>query len=333
MNRGCRQLRRLTLLAGGAVLPAAMAEPNAIPDPSFEEPAATSRWSSADGASGLTTDRARSGRQSLWLRNHGQGVRGTALHYAGQAGVPVAGVSPGREYVFAVHVRAEDVSGVGAGGKPLVVLRWRDAAGKALGAELYDWAPYGTYDFQRRILHLQAPEGAARIDVGFRSWWDCLTGVTYWDDASLVPRTVPGRGGWLAAYEAEEAAGRSDVRVAREIDGFHGSGYLVPTADGAVIEWDQVAGGGPRVLAVRYSWEGAARALELFVGGASQGRRVPVCTGRRGSYATENWAVVLPPGRNAVRLMVRIQGAQEKICPLIDRLEVYERLPPAVSSP
>lgn len=302
---------------------------NLVPDPSFEEPTATTAWKSADAASMLTTAHQRSGAQSLMLLNDGKGVKGTALHNVGQVGVPVAGVSPGREYVFTVFVKAENVTGVDAGGKPLVVLRWSDSSGRRLAQEMYDWAPYGSYDFQKRVLHLQAPAGASKIDIGFRSWWDCLTGATYWDDVGFAPRDVPGRGALLETHEAEAASAQAKGRVANVIPGFHGTGYFVPTASGAVLEWKDIAGDGQRVLAVRYSWEGAAKPLELLVNGASLGKKLPVCTGRRGSYATENWTARLSASRNTIRLVIQTQGMNEKISPMIDRLEVYAASPSA----
>jgi hypothetical protein len=324
--------RAACLAAAGAcclLARAALAQENAVPDPSFEQPAATSPWKSADAASQLTTAHRHSGAQSLMLRNDGQGVKGTALHNVGQAGVPITSIAPGREYVFSVFVKAENVTGVDAGGKPLVVLRWRDAANRKLAQEMYDWAPYGSYDFQRRILHLQAPAGATQIDIGFRSWWDCLTGATYWDDVGFSPRVVSGRGALLETHEAEAAGTRERGKVANAIPGFHGAGYFVPTASGAALEWNDIAGDGQRVLAVRYSWEGAAKPLELLVNGASLGKKLPVCTGRRGSYATEHWTAALPARRNTVRLVIQTQGVNEKICPMIDRLEVYAATPSA----
>lgn len=167
-------------LSGGAA-------ENSVFDPSFEAPAATSPWRPSDGSSRLTTEHRHTGAQSLRLDHAGKGEAERSIHQAVQTAIPVAGVSPEKEYVFRVHVKAARVTGVGGGGKPLVVLRWRDSAGKKLAGELYDWAPYGTYDFQARTLHFQAPAGAAAIDVGFRSWWDCLTGTTWWDITTAGP--------------------------------------------------------------------------------------------------------------------------------------------------
>lgn len=305
------------LAAGDAVVT------NLIPDPSFEAASATSPWRLSDSAAQLTTAQKRSGQQSLMLANDGKGVAGQAVHNAVQTGIPIAGLEPGREYVFTVQVKAENVTGVGGGGKPLVVLRWRDATGRKLAMEMYNWAPYGTYDFRPSILHLQAPEGAAQLDVGFRSWWDCLTGVTWWDDVSFHPRLVPGRGALIETLEAETAAVRAGGKVADNLAGFSGTGYFVPKDADAALEWNNVAGDGECVLAIRYSWEGAAKPLELSVNGASLGKRTPALTGRRGSYATENWPVRLAPGPNVVRLAIPTVGRDDKVRPMIDRLEVY----------
>jgi hypothetical protein len=56
----------------------------------------------------------------------------------------------------------------------------------------------------------------------------------------------------------------------------------------------------------------------------SQGSKQPNVTGRRGSWATENWNVNLPSGNNTVRLVIgKSSLTGEKIRPQIDRLEVY----------
>ena len=320
----------LIVLASGALLSSAtVAEANSIPDPSFEKPAASSNWKRSDYASSLSKTVKRSGAQSLRLLNDGTGSTGTRrVHNVVQSSIPVAGVVRGKEYEFTVYVRGENVRGIGGGGKPLTVLRWRNASNGRLAGELYNWAPYGTYNFTPMKLHFQAPAGAAKIDVGFRSWWDNLSGVTYWDDANLVPRVIPGRGSLLSTYQAETANIRSGGRVSSVIGDYTGSGYYDVTSNGAVLEWNNVAGGGQRVIAVRYSWEGASKPLEVFVNGVSQGRKTPVWTGHRGSYATENWKVNLPAGSNRVRVRIeKASGGGAKIQPLIDRLEVYSAAP------
>jgi hypothetical protein len=312
----------LTLAAASlAAASRASAQGNAIPDPSFEDPASSTRWVSSDSASRLTPLQKRTGAQSIMLLNDGTGVVGTSVHNVTQTNIPVAGVAPGQEYAFTAYVRAENVTGIGAGGKPLTVLRWRNASNQKIAEELYNWAPYGSYDFRPLTLHFQAPAGAAKIDVGFRSWWDCLTGRTYWDDASLVPRVIPGRGALLASYQAETADTRSGGLVASAFAGYTGTGYYEVTATAAALQWSNVAGGGDRVVAARYSWEGSAQPMELFVNGASQGKRTPALTGRLGSYATENWTVTLPAGGNTIRLSVQKSASGGQ--PLIDRLEVY----------
>jgi hypothetical protein len=128
----------------------------------------------------------------------------------------------------------------------------------------------------------------------------------------------------LGTFEAEAAATQTGGKIAASIPGFSGAGYFVPAISGAVLEWNDITGGGDRVFAVRYSWEGSAKPLELFVDDASLGKKNPAWTGRRGSYATENWPARLAAGRHTVRLVTQIPGRAEKICPLIDRLEVYD---------
>ncbi len=219
-------------------------------------------------------------------------------------------------------VKGNNVVGIGAGGKPLAVVRWRNAAQQKIRSEMYNWAPYGTYDWRQMKLHLQAPQDATGVDVSFRSWWDCTGGETYWDDVSLTPRDFGSRGSLLANYQAENA----DIRTGGSIQTYHpdytGSGYFDVTSDGAILQWNNVAGGGDRILAARYSWEGVVRYLELFVNGVSQGRKKPELTGRRGSWASELWNVNLPAGSNTVRLKIGNVGGEDAQ-PMIDRLEVY----------
>ena len=83
---------------------------------------------------------------------------------------------------------------------------------------------------------------------------------------------------------------RKDREAQREqtLTGDHidhsGSGYYDVTVDGAVIEWQNVISGTNRTIAVRFSWEGSPRDIELLVNGVSAGKSEPVPTGRRGTW-------------------------------------------------
>ena len=294
-----------------------VAQANVIPDPSFE--GGTANWQLGDYGSSIVSSPRRTGSRALRLINDFDGSVAPS-HNAGQ--YRINGVVGGREYVYTVWVKGNNVTGIGAGGKPLVVVRWRNAAQQKIREEMYHWAPYGTYDWLEMKLHLQAPLGATGVDVSFRSWWDCTGGQTYWDDVSLAPRDFGSRGSLLATYQAESANIRNGGSIRSTEPDYTGSGYFDVTSDGAILQWNNVAGGGARFLSARYSWEGNVRYLELFVNGVSQGRKTPEGTGRRGSWASELWDVNLPAGNNTVRLQIGKAGG-EKSQPMIDRLEVY----------
>jgi hypothetical protein len=211
----------------------------------------------------------------------------------------------------------------GPGDAPMIVLRWRDAAGSLITKEMYNWAPLGTYDWRQMRIHVQAPPNAAQVDVAFRSWWLCIDGTTFWDDVVVAPRAFPNRGSRLASYQAEAATTRTGGSVRSAEPDYSGTGYFDVTTNSAVLEWNNVQGGGARVLSMRYALEGAARNVQLFVNGVSQGSKLPTTTGRRGSWATEDWLVNLPSGNNTVRLVIGKANGGEKIQPQIDRLDVY----------
>ncbi len=294
-----------------------VAQANVIPDPSFE--GGTTYWRSGDYGSSIISAPTRTGSRALKLINDFDGTKAPA-HNAGQ--YQINGVVGGREYVYTVWVKGNNVEGIGAGGKPLMVVRWRNAAQQRIRNEMFNWAPYGTYDWRQMKIRLQAPSSATGVDVSFRSWWDCTGGVTYWDDVSLTPRDFGNRGSMVASYQAEEANVRTGGSVENSHSDYTGSGYYDVSSDGAILQWNNVAGGGSRVIAARYSWEGNCRYLELFVNGVSQGRKKPEVTGRRGSWASELWTVNLPAGSNTVRLRIGNAGG-EKAQPMIDRLEVF----------
>ena len=116
-------------------------------------------------------------------------------------------------------------------------------------------------------LHLQAPLGATGVDISFRSWWDCLDGQTYWDDVSIAQRDFGSRGSMLATYQVENANIHTGGSIRSHEPDYTGSGYFDVSSDGAILQWNYVSGGGDRILATRYSWEGNVRYLELFVSG------------------------------------------------------------------
>ncbi len=295
-----------------------VAQANIVPDPSFER--GTANWQLGDYASSIVSAPTRTGSKALKLINDFDGSVAPS-HNAGQ--YRINGIVGGREYVYKVWVRGNNVTGIGAGGKPLVVVRWRNAAQQKIREEMYNWAPYGTYNWREMKLHMQAPSAATGVDVSFRSWWDCTGGQTYWDDVSLAPRDFGSRGSMLATYQAENANIRSGGSIRSTEPDYTGSGYFDVSSDGAILQWNNVSGGGNRILAARYTWEGNVRYLELFVNGVSRGRKTPVMTGRRSSWASELWNVNLPAGSNTVRLKIGQAGHELAAQPMIDRLEVF----------
>jgi hypothetical protein len=288
---------------------------NIIPDPSMENGAA---WVPSDGNAAVVTGVARTGTRSIRLIQNGTGNNSQPNHNITQSNIP--GVIPGAEYIFTVYVRGDNIQGIGAGGKPLTVLRWRNASNANVATELYMWANFGTYNWIPRIIHLQAPSTASKINVGFRSWWDVTTGLSYWDDASLVPRQFPNRGSLLASYQTENGTISNGVIESHEPD-YTGSGYLKPNNNG-YVQWTNVSGGttgGQRIISMRYAHEGNVRNVELLVNGVSQGQIAPVATGRTSSWASHDWTVNLNAGNNTVRL----RAVEYTAGPLFDKIDVY----------
>ena len=293
------------------------AQANVIPDPSFE--GGTAKWKLGASGSWFVSAPTRTGSKALKLINDHDGTKVPA-HLAEQKGIN--GVVGGREYVYTVWVKGNQVYGINPGSRPLQTLSWRNAAQQKIHKELVNWAPAGTYDWRQMKIRMQAPQDAITFDVSFRSWWECTNGETYWDDVSITPRDFGSRGSLLANYQAENANISSGGSVQTTEPDYTGSGYFDVDKDGAILEWSNVVGGGDRVVAARYSWEGKIRPLELFVNGVSQGSKTPTVTGRRGSWASELWKVNLPAGSNTVRLKIGA-STPKKAQPMIDRLEVY----------
>jgi hypothetical protein len=287
---------------------------NLVPDPSFESGTAT--WTLGDAACSIDNSVARTGSRSMKLVNDGSATN----HNAGQSSI--GGIQAGVEYTYSVWVQASSLVGVGAGGKPLAVLRWRDSSDTRIEKEMYMWAPYGTYGWRRLSINLQAPPDATKVDVFFRSWWDCLSGTSHWDDAVLEPRDLSYRGNLAGTFQAETASATSGGGMASTETNYTGSGYFKPQSDNAYVEWNNVSGGsngGTRILSFRYALEGNEKNWEVFVNGISQGTVRPSATGRINSWASSDWEVTLQPGNNTVRVQVLTVTSG----PIIDKLDVY----------
>jgi len=296
---------------------------NVVPDPSFE--GGLQYWKMPDNTASIVTSPTRTGSKAIKMINTGNGSNSKS-HTAGQTNI--RGIVPGREYTYRVYVSGKGLKGIGDGGKPLAVVRWRDSAGKIIPTgegkwkESYLWAPYGSYGFKPLVMNLQAPSNAKFFDVMFRTWWGTTGGSSIWDDVSLTPRDFSKRGKLVATYQAESANVKSGGSVHKLHTDYTGAGYYDIKSNGAVLEWSNVAGGGKRVLSFRYSWEGNVRNLELFINGVSQGARRPLPTGRRGVWASDLWNVNLPSGNNKVRLVISKKGGLNSQ-PMIDKFDVY----------
>ena len=330
-NRKCGPMmtRCFLLLAFFMLLTfvATESEANLIPDPSMEK--GTAVWTMGNYTTTIDNTIARSGSKSIKVVN----VGAKPSHNAYQYNIP--GFQPGKEYTYTVWVKGTKVDGHGTGGKPMSVLRWKDSANNKILDGLYMWAWYGTYDWRQVKIHFQAPPNATKIDVMFRSWFDCLSGYTNWDDASLTLRDLSYRGALTGTYQAEQAKVRSGGKIATYEKNYTGSGYFNVTSAGAYLEWDNVSGGtdgGSRILAFRYALEGGEKNWEVFVNGVSQGEQRSTGTGYQNSWASFDWKVNLKPGNNRVRVKVLslIKG------PNIDKLDVFQAAgsgTPTVSMP
>jgi hypothetical protein len=170
---------------------------NLITNPSFESGA--SGWDLQAGANTtISTAAARTGSKSLKLVNTGASKSNSAVH-------SFTSVKGGTEYVFSGWVKGVNVVGKHAGGKPLLLIQWYSSSGAKLGSNAYHWAPYGTYNWRQMLFNVQAPALAAKARVTLRSWYDCTSGHTYWDDISLAPRNLSYRGNLIGTYQAENA--------------------------------------------------------------------------------------------------------------------------------
>ena len=295
---------------------------NLIPDDSFQ--AGSPPWVLSDYASSIDSTVGRTDSRSLRLTNDGA----SSDHNAFQE--RIGGIQQGVEYDYQVFVRGNDVVGEGAGGKPLGVVRWRDSNGIRINlgqgkSERYVWADYGTYGWRTRRIHLEAPPNAAQVDIGFRSWFHCLSGTTNWDDVSLMPRDFSHRGMLMETYQAEDASTKIRGTIQSNELGYTGSGFFEPTlGETSVLEWNNVYGGttgGTRILSFRYSLEGWEKQWQIFVNGVSLGNVQPTQTGMVNSWATFDQEVTLEPGNNVVR--ISLPSYDGKILLRIDKLALF----------
>ena len=300
---------------------------NVVNDPSFE--GTTSNWTLVDSSTTFVNSPVRTGSQALRLLHNGDGVTpNTKTVWQLNA----ANVVPGQEYTYDVWVSGDNLTGTTSGGRPLAVVRWRDANGVTIktftgtvAQESFRFANFGTYGYTQdsMLMHLQAPARAFTADIGFRSWRETETGFSYWDDINLRERTINGRGDRLVSYEIEDASLLTGGDLLDDHIDFSGTGYYDVHTDGAIIEWNNVVSGTNRVVSVRFSWEGNPRDIELLVNGVSQGISTPVPTGRRGTWASHVFTGVnLPNASNTVRLVVNRTGG-EKSQPMIDKIDIH----------
>ena len=297
---------------------------NLVSNPGFES--GTTSWNLRDYASSLVSSPTHNGSKALKLINDFTGDSGDPMHQTIQYGV--SPTPAGKEYIFSVWVRGDDVRGIGGGGKPIAALNWRKSTGGGTGRRgLYMWAPYGTYTWRQMKIYCEAPPTAAKCDVDARSWWDCTNGITYWDDWSVVERDFSDRGSLLGTYQAESADVISSCDIRSAEPDYTGSGYVYPESSTAYVQWNSVnEGAGERIFVVRYSMEAGSPTFELLVNGASKGTKTMVATGSPEGWGTESWTANLNTGDNTVRLKLR-QGV---VGPWIDKLDVYA---PASSGP
>ncbi|MBN1671633.1 MAG: lamin tail domain-containing protein, partial [Kiritimatiellae bacterium] len=291
---------------------------NMVVNPGIETGTATTAppWEQKNGGSSFSSTTSHNGSRSIRLVNDYDGTSAPS-HDVVQR---VTGIVAGKEYMYYVWVKGDDVQGIDAGGKPMGMLTWKTSSGSTVRRWINMHAPYGTYTWRQMTCYCEAPPNATQCDVYVRSWWDCTNGVTYWDDFWMEERDFSHRGSLLNTYQAESASSRYDCTTSTEEPDYTGSGYVVPNSNSSYIQWNAVnEGAGVRYLVFRYSIEAGTPTWEVLLNGVSQGTKVPVVTGTPEGWATIEWQVTLNAGDNTVRLKPKL-GV---VGPWIDKLEVY----------
>lgn len=287
-----------------------------ILNPGFE--LGDDNWEFIDYATTIDTSNARSGNKSLKLINDFMGEK-VPIHMAKQT--IEGGFVAGAEYNFKIWVKGDSVEGLGIGGKPIAALGWYDKEGTRLRRELYMWAPYGTYDFKEMNIHGIVPEETFSCIVDFRSWWDCVGGVTYWDDISLQVIDHSDRGELLNTIQAEDAVKIEGCEITKEKRDFTGEGYVNMQNLGSYLQWENIeADSGEVLLVFRYAKEASARKLQLKINGEVHSTVKPLNTGSPESWATLSFKIALEKGENIIRLEQKKAGKG----PSIDKLELYQ---------
>ena len=213
---------------------------NVIPDPSFENAA---NWNTSYAQFSLTSspDPVRTGTKALKLISDAP-TAGTSAY---QQSIP--GIAGGLEYTYSVWVSGNALVGLGGGGKPLAVVRWRNSAGSIIRTfegklkESYQWAPYNTYNYRKMTINLQAPSDATQVDVLFRTWSDTISGESYWDDVSLTARDLSILGSFQGTYQAADADVLSGGSILTDKNDYTGSGFYDVdnlATPPATIHWD-----------------------------------------------------------------------------------------------
>ena len=273
-------------------------------------------WERKNGGSSYVTSTYRSSPRSIQLINDYDGTSAPS-HDVVQR---VTGITAGTEYMYYVWVKGVNVQGIGAGGKPMGMLTWKNASGGTIDRWLNMHAPYGTYTWRKMMSYCEAPVNATQCDVYVRSWWDCTNGITYWDDFYLEPRDFSHRGSLLNTYQAETGTTRYDCTVDNSEAGYTGTGYVKPNSNSSYIQWGAVnVGSGVRYLAFRYSIEAGSPSWDVRVNGVLQDSKTPVVTSSPEGWATIEWQATLNSGDNTVRITPRL-GV---VGPWIEKLDVY----------
>lgn len=295
---------------------------NELPNGGFEN---SSTWNVGANHQ-ITTTNPRSGSKSLQITSTGSN------HTTFSDKVSA---NQGDEFVFNSHVRALNLVAEpnGAGDTPIALVRFRDGNGYVKNAhgkrtEGYRWAPYkqniGTYPYtdDNMQIRFQMTSTGDSFDVGLRSWTHNTSGKTWWDDLSVTKLSFPNRGALVGTYQAEDADSFTKSNIDNFEKDFTGTGYIDVTGNLANITWNNVTGGGVRIISVRYSWEGFVRDIALKVNGTTVETKNAIATGRRGMYATIDFETNLPAGSNTIALEVGKRGG-DLARPIIDKFDVY----------